>query len=310
MTSTATLPNLFIAGVMKAGTSSLFWYLSQHPDICVPRHTKELNHFTPLRDGQPPEGSLASYAANFAHCTGQRYRLDASPRYFDGGPSLVSAVRRVAPDGRVIIVLREPAGRLWSMYRRLKEVGRLPANVSFEQYFEQGLSQHFDGRPRYDHFAKTRAVAECCYVDFLVQWWDGFGDAVRVVFSDDLAVRPPETVRDLLGWLAIDTAVGDVMNYDARNRTVDARSVLLGRIARAVNLKVEPVLRRTPAAKRAARAMYAAVNGRRERERMSHEDRRRVERFYAPYNERLHEALASRGHDRLPRWLTTGVEAA
>jgi hypothetical protein len=42
------LPNLIIAGAQKAGTSSLFWYLAQHPQICA-SDRKELRYFTPRR---------------------------------------------------------------------------------------------------------------------------------------------------------------------------------------------------------------------------------------------------------------------
>ena len=44
------LPNLVIAGVPKAGTTSLFNYLAQHPDIC-PSDVKETRYFEPLRYG-------------------------------------------------------------------------------------------------------------------------------------------------------------------------------------------------------------------------------------------------------------------
>ena len=46
------LPNLVIVGVGKAGTTSLFHYLRQHPDICG-SDIKELRFLNPLRRGEP-----------------------------------------------------------------------------------------------------------------------------------------------------------------------------------------------------------------------------------------------------------------
>ncbi len=48
--TSARVPNLVIVGVVKSGTTSLFNYLSQHPDIC-PSDVKETRYFDPLRFG-------------------------------------------------------------------------------------------------------------------------------------------------------------------------------------------------------------------------------------------------------------------
>src|SRR5688500_8554449 len=63
------LPNLIIAGVPKGGTTSLFRYLAQHPDICAARN-KELRYFDAVRYGEPV-APLSSYAEHFGHWTGQ-----------------------------------------------------------------------------------------------------------------------------------------------------------------------------------------------------------------------------------------------
>src|SRR5680860_1846194 len=63
------LPNLLVAGVPKAGTGSLFAYLSQHPDICR-ADEKEVgywNYYNPRRhSGAPPP--LDDYRKHFAAC--------------------------------------------------------------------------------------------------------------------------------------------------------------------------------------------------------------------------------------------------
>src|SRR3712207_9448996 len=66
----ARLPNLIIAGVGKGGTTSLFRYLGQHPQVCASR-VKELRYFQSLRYGEPM-APLDQYTRHFAHWNGQR----------------------------------------------------------------------------------------------------------------------------------------------------------------------------------------------------------------------------------------------
>jgi hypothetical protein len=58
----ARLPNLLLAGIGKAGTTSMFWHLSQHPDIC-PSRVKEPLISPPEND----EGAEGSHPARDLH---------------------------------------------------------------------------------------------------------------------------------------------------------------------------------------------------------------------------------------------------
>src|SRR5688572_20599902 len=107
--STATptaLPNLVIAGVTKAGTTSLHAYLSQHSGV-APADVKEVDHYAPMiGGGQPP--SLAEYARHFVAAGAAPFRLDASPNYFIGGRRLVARMAEELRGPRVLIALRDP----------------------------------------------------------------------------------------------------------------------------------------------------------------------------------------------------------
>src|SRR3954469_17559171 len=128
------LPNLIIAGVSKGGTTSLFRYLAQHPDIC-PSPIKELRCFEPLRYGEPLT-PIESYARHFEHCTGQGYRMEATPSYFGGGRPVATAMRdSLDDDARVLVCLREPVQRCWSWYQFVRGRGRIPKTMGFERYF-------------------------------------------------------------------------------------------------------------------------------------------------------------------------------
>ena len=129
------LPNLVIAGVPKAGTTSLFSYLAQHPEVCG-SDVKEPRYFNPLRLGGEL-GPIEEYTAHFAHCAGQRYAMEASPGYFYGGRTLARGLLEALPDPRVVLILRAPGERCWSWFRFVKTRLHIPKDMSFDVYLDR-----------------------------------------------------------------------------------------------------------------------------------------------------------------------------
>ena len=74
--------NLFVAGVPKAGTTSLFRYLALHPDI-HPSNPKEPGYFHPFKIKEMASG-LESYQKCFSGYSEQKYAMEATPGYFYG----------------------------------------------------------------------------------------------------------------------------------------------------------------------------------------------------------------------------------
>ena len=81
-----------IAGVNKAGTTSLFVSLSEHPDV-APSAVKETRYFLPARYGRPLE-PVERWEEYFS---GRRepVRLEATPSYFYGGAAVARAMQEV-----------------------------------------------------------------------------------------------------------------------------------------------------------------------------------------------------------------------
>ena len=72
-----------IAGVNKAGTTSLFVSLSTHPDV-APSSIKETRYFLPARYGEPL-APVSVWNDFFAGEADLPVRLEATPSYFYGG---------------------------------------------------------------------------------------------------------------------------------------------------------------------------------------------------------------------------------
>ncbi len=111
------VPDFLIIGAQKAGTTSLFHYLNQHPDIFMPS-AKEV-HFFDLHyeTGIEAYQSLFSEAADSGKVTGE-----ASP-YYLFHPCVPERVKTHLPDVKLIILLRDPVARAFSHYHHSVRIG-------------------------------------------------------------------------------------------------------------------------------------------------------------------------------------------
>lgn len=306
MASLDLLPNLVVPGVAKSGTSSLFWYLSQHPDICQ-ADKKEINYFGSIRFGPHPKASIEQYADHFSHYAGQRYRLDTSQVYFDGGRPVVEAIKRYFPDPRILIIVREPVDRVWSSFISAKHLGQLDPALDFSNYFERCRDLRRTGEDVMKQQLFYRALSTSAYVDYMHLWFDAFDD-VRMVFFEHLVEDPAHVLVDICYWLDIDPEPVRGFDFSQRNKTMQPRSRRLYQIANEINMRVDRGSRLAPGTKRALRAAYRLINTSKRGERMSAPQRAAAEEYFAPLNAALRKELLARGYERFPAWLDVDTD--
>jgi hypothetical protein len=295
------LPNLLIAGVAKAGTTSLFRYLAQHPDVC-PSDLKELRYFSALFYGEPL-GPLDDYRKHFAHCGPARYRMEGTPGYYSGGRRVADAVNDLLPEARVIVCFRNPVERCWSWFGFQRSRGRVPKDMTFTEYLDrceelrrESTDDTREGQPFW-------GMRGGCYDLWIDSWLEVLRERLHVVFFERLARDPRGVVEELCGWLDIDRAVCSTFRYDVENRTVQYRNKQLQRGAVALNRRGERLFAAHPRLKRNLRTAYYWLNSETNGYRLDARDRERLEAFYAPHNERLATALATAGVVDGPDWL-------
>jgi hypothetical protein len=111
------LPQLLVVGGQKCGTSALFQYLAQHPQL-VPSDEKEVDFFnSDLRYSYGMEW----YADRWTCAVPERsIRFEASPGYL-ASASAAERIRHWLPEARIVAILRDPVLRAysaWQMYRQ------------------------------------------------------------------------------------------------------------------------------------------------------------------------------------------------
>jgi hypothetical protein len=143
--ATVMLPNLFLAGAARSGTTSLWRYLACHDGVFFPA-LKEPKHFTAPDNRFPHRGpGDAMVDAQVVHGRADYTRLfdqagdaavvgDASidAMYFAGAPQ---RMREACADARVVVLLRDPVARAFSAYKSLVLSGR--ETLPFEEALER-----------------------------------------------------------------------------------------------------------------------------------------------------------------------------
>lgn len=298
---TKTGANTIIAGVNKAGTTSLFVSLQAHPEVAT-SSVKETRYFLPARYGQPLE-PLSVYESYFAAAGDRPVRLEATPSYFYGGRPLVARIVGVlGTDVRTIVVLREPVSRLVSFFTFQKTRLRIPEEMTLTEYLALAdrLSDADFADPDNERYFGFRGG---CYADHLPAWLDGFGPRLRVLFFDDLVSRPEIVLQEVATWLGIDPDAFPAPDLSSENRTTGFRFRAFQRAALFANDRLERLLRRHPAFKQRLRAAYYRVNGRAAREAVPQSVRAELEERYREPNERLASQLRDAGVTEVPGWL-------
>lgn len=202
-------PNFFIVGAARAGTTSLYRTLQQHPDVFMPEY-KEPNYFChPIPGWEaftvPESRDLNAYLRLFEPGATRAAIGEASVSYLTD-PESARRIYDFNPQARVIIMLRHPADRAFSMYRYMCMRG-------FERQptFEDALADESVRLARAAAGSSIPYLYAGCYFDSglysaqIERFTRTFPrEQIHVVLLDDFKSRPAETAREVFGFLGID----------------------------------------------------------------------------------------------------------
>ncbi|MEA2678109.1 MAG: hypothetical protein QOJ81_2250 [Chloroflexota bacterium] len=208
--SGARRPDLFIIGAPKSGTTSLYEYLSGHPQVYMsPR--KEPFYFCPdARVGPRPRleypADEARYLELFAGAGDALRAGEASTRYL-GSIDAPRLVRDFSPDAYIVASLREPVTMLQALHSE-RVVNGNEDIIDFATALAADEDRR-DGR-RLPPGANSRGSVYrdvASYADQLERWLDAFPrEQVHVIVFDDLASDTAATFRTLLEFLDVDSS--------------------------------------------------------------------------------------------------------
>jgi Sulfotransferase family len=143
---TSGLPNLFVVGSAKAGTTALYHYFKLHPQIFVPTSIKETNFMAfcgrrpclagprdNVRSASRSITELDAYRNLYSARTVEPIAADVSPSYLYY-PQAAERIAQLCPGAKIVIVLRNPVECAFSMYAMMRNDLREPCRDFSEAF--------------------------------------------------------------------------------------------------------------------------------------------------------------------------------
>jgi hypothetical protein len=272
------LPTFFIIGAAKAGTTSLHYYLDQHPQIQMSA-TKEPHFFAGPENGIPfpPEriGCLDEYERLFDPAF--EVRGEASPSYTNAPrrQGVPERIKELVPDARFIYLVRDPIERTVSHYRHAVASGK-----------EQRAL-----REALDEIADPHSYLAChsLYAAQLELYLRQFPeDRVMVVDQAELLSSREETLRGVFAFLAVDDAFSserfgnELWATSARRVSPPGQATFIARAVAPRTRWIPPRMRR-----QARRAYERVFWSPLDTDSLDDDSSRRLREFYAEDVERL-----------------------
>jgi hypothetical protein len=190
------LPNLFLAGAPKSGTTSLFRYLEQHEEIFRCR-SKEPMYFI---DNERYPRSIDWYGSLFEEGRAATIRGDASIRY-GACPYVCERIRKVVPSPKFIFLLRNPIWRTWSHFRWAQALGFETRPIQTAYMNGPDIDATYSGE-RLGLY--TNYLQESHYSEYIRTYIDAFGgDNVLVITSEVLESEPGKVLQECTDFLKV-----------------------------------------------------------------------------------------------------------
>jgi len=227
------LKHLIIAGTNKAATTSLFNYLSDHPDVCG-SYIKQTNYFLD-KDIQKKHGltSVFQYEnshlnyQNFFKCNANhKFKLEASPDYM----FYESTIKKIKSflehnQGEVVIILRNPVTRFKSWFNFGKQQNLLNEDIDFESFYK--LNKQYTNEENLSLMAYKTGF----YSNYLKKVKEILKNyKIHIFFYEDLISNPQKFLQTFCQQTGIDANYFSDYQFEHFNKTVKIKSKRLSYI--------------------------------------------------------------------------------
>ncbi len=203
------LPNFLIVGAAKSGTTSLYHYLRQHPQVFMPEQIKETLFFCGLtaRHFPGPGGHYADRAVEtweeykqlFGDAGACIARGEACVAYLYFHRATISRIlEHLGRDVKIVISLRNPVDRAYSNYLHHVRDGIEP--LALEEALESAPQRQTEG-----WWWGFQYVDLGRYYEQVKAYWDTFGgEQIQVLLYEDLATDTGGVVQRLFQFLEVE----------------------------------------------------------------------------------------------------------
>ncbi len=196
------LPNFLIAGAAKSGSTSVYYYLKQHPDIYMGL-IKEPNFFSSQCLEPPKKGpfkkrivDFEEYCDLFSKHKGETAIGEASVEYLYYYENSIKFIKKYLGDPKIVIILRNPVERAFSNYMMLKQNNK--ESLSFRNAMAQE-DQRIKEAWEVTWFYKAKSF----YYEPVKAYMEDFSN-VYVGLFDDFRKEPFAFIKGIYAFLGVD----------------------------------------------------------------------------------------------------------
>jgi hypothetical protein len=217
-------PDFFVVGAFKSGTTALYEYLRQHPQVFMPE-IKEPMYFGHDLTPRYRRMSEAEYLALFAAARADQRAGEASPWYLYS-TSAPTEIEEFQPASQIVIMLRNPVDVMHAqhsqlVFNRREELTDFAAALAAEDDRRAGRRIPAGAiRPEALYYRHSVRFA-----DQVRHWLAVFGRLrIHFIIFDDLVADPLSVYRETLQFLGVDASfVPDLSVYNPNRRARSGR---------------------------------------------------------------------------------------
>lgn len=230
------LPKFLCVGGAKCGTTSLYEYLKQHPEIFLPAQ-KELHFFSYPELSQNTNGpgmkhvlkdlikDKGGYYKQYRTSDKNKVSGDISPSYLIY-PKSIERIKKMLGDPKIIIMLRNPVERVYSQYLHLRRAAR--EDLTFEDALEAENARIDAGWGDMWHYKSSGF-----YSKYVSSYVDAFSiDNVHIILMDDLKSDPKRIISSVFDFIGVDSSI-EVNLGEEYNKSALPRSKFIARMTEA-----------------------------------------------------------------------------
>lgn len=226
------MPDFYIIGAPKCGTTALYSYLSTHPGIAM-SWQKEPYHWCPDVPIRVPITDEAEYAALWRDAAPGALRGEATPAYLRSAVA-AAAILRAQPRSKFIVMLRNPTAMAQAFHAQM--LVSLQENIAnFEEAWRmQERRQKGQRIPVSCFFPPNLQYARVCALGDQLERWMSLvpRERIHVLIQDDLRADPRATYLDVLRFLGLPDDRRTL--FEPVNRNKRRRALLLVRLYRSL----------------------------------------------------------------------------
>ena len=199
-------PDFYVVGAPKCGTTSLYEYLRQHPDIFLPK-IKEPHYFGEDLHWRKRVIARESYESLYSNVPSSKRAGDMSVFYLVSQTAAVE-IAKVRPDAKIIVMLRDPLSMLPSLHRQALKTGdevytNLISAIEAEPARAAGLIDIDMENPGVMQMLYYSQIAQ--YAEQVQRYFRVFGrENVHVILFEDFVGDTVGSVRAAFQHIGVD----------------------------------------------------------------------------------------------------------